>query len=81
MILASLHDYLPLNDLLKIVLVCAGVAVIAPAGAALVITGFEVQTAARGSGRSRVPGDVRIALGVAIIAALIFVGLYALVQG
>ena len=81
MIVASLHDYLPLNDLLKIVLVCVGVAVVTPAAAALVIRGFEVQTTARASGRSRVGGDLRVVLGVTIIAALIVAGLYALVEG
>jgi hypothetical protein len=76
MIVASFQDYLPLADLLKIVLVCAGVATVAPSAAALVITGFEV----RAEGGSRLRGDLRIALGVAIVAALVIVGLLALIR-
>jgi hypothetical protein len=81
MIVASFQDYLPIADLLRIVAVCIGVAIIAPAAAALVITGFELQANARGSGRARMLGDLRITLGVAILAVLIFVGLYALIDG
>jgi len=81
MIIASFQDYLPLNDLVRIVAVCVGVAVVAPTAAALVITGFEVQANAQKAGHSRMPGDLRIALGVAVLAALIFVGLYALIDG
>jgi hypothetical protein len=77
-ILASFQEYLPLDDLLKIVAVVFGVAVIAPAAAALVITGFEAQTTAHESRESRVPGDLRIALGVAVLAVLIGVGILAL---
>ena len=81
MIIASLQDYLPLEDLLRIVAVCVVVAVVAPTAAALVITGFEVQANAQQSGRSRIPGDLRIALGVAVLTALVVVGLYALIDG
>jgi hypothetical protein len=77
MIFASLHDYLPLDDLLKILVACLAVAVIAPSGAALVITGFEKQADAHRSGGSRVAGDARIALGVAVIGALIALGILA----
>ena len=78
MIVASFQEYLPVEDLLKIVAVCIAVAVVAPAAAALVITGFEAQANAHHSGRTRALGDLRIALGVAIIAAMIIVGLYAM---
>jgi hypothetical protein len=78
MIIASFQDYLPLEDLLKIIAVCLAVAVVAPVAAALVITGFEAQASARHSGRARAFGDVRIALGVAVIAVMIIVGLYAM---
>jgi hypothetical protein len=77
-IVASFQTYLPLEDLLRIVAVCLAVAVAAPTAAALVITGFEAQASAHESGRSRAPGDVRIAFGVAIIAAMVIVGLYAM---
>jgi hypothetical protein len=78
MIFASFQEYLPLDDLAKIVAVCVAVAVIAPAAAALVITGFEAQASAQRSDRTRVYGDVRIGVGVAIIAAMIIVGIYAM---
>ena len=78
MIVASFQDYLPLEDLVKIVAVCLAVAVAAPAAAALVITGFELQANAQHSGRTRALGDARIVLGVAIIAAMIIVGMYAM---
>jgi hypothetical protein len=77
-IIASFQDYLPVSDLLRIVAVCLAVAVVAPAAAALVITGFEAQESAEQSGRSRAFGDLRIALGVVVIAAMIIVGLYAM---
>jgi hypothetical protein len=78
MIVASFQEYLPLDDLVKIVAVCVAVALIAPAAAALVITGFEAQASAHHSGRTRMYGDARIGLGVAIIAAMIVVGIYAM---
>jgi hypothetical protein len=77
-ILASFQEYLPLDDLLKIVAVCLGVAVIAPCAAALVITGFEVQENAHKAGKKRLFGDLRIALGVLVLAVLIGVGILAL---
>jgi hypothetical protein len=80
MIFASLHDYLPLNDLVKILAICVAAAVLAPSAAALVITGFELQSEAHAAGRSRRDGDVRIALGVVVLAAMIVAGLYTLIN-
>jgi hypothetical protein len=80
MIFASLHDYLPLDDLVKILIVCVGVAVLAPSAAALVITGFETQANAHHAGQSRLAGDIRIALGVALVAAMVAAGLYTLIN-
>jgi hypothetical protein len=79
-IVAAFQDYLPLGDLLKILVVCLAVAVVSPAAAALVITGFEAQSKAHVSGGSRTPGDVRIAAGVVILVALIAVGILALLN-
>ncbi|MDX6540044.1 MAG: hypothetical protein QOI71_1654 [Gaiellales bacterium] len=76
MIPATFQDYVPLGDLARIVAVCVGVAVIAPSAAALVITGLEAQ--ADGAGRLR--GDIRIALGVAAIVALVAIGILALIN-
>ena len=77
---ASLEEYLPLGDLLRILVVCVGVAVIAPSAAALVITGFEAQANAHQAGGNRLRGDLRIAVGVAMLAAMIAVGIYALAK-
>ena len=81
MIVASFQHYLPLSDLARIVAVGAGVAVIAPTAAALVITGFEARDDAHHANRTRVTGDLRIALGIMIIVVLVFVGIYALIDG
>jgi hypothetical protein len=75
-IVASLHEYLPLGELARIVLVCLGVAIVAPGGAALVISGFGAQAdGARGSWN----GELRVAAGVLAIGLLILAGIYALV--
>jgi hypothetical protein len=71
---ASLGDYLPLGDLAKIVVVCLGVAVAAPAAVSLGIVGLDL----RERSTSRVSGTVLVALGVLVVAALIAIGLYAL---
>ena len=78
MIAASFQEYVPLGDLARIVAVCVGVAVIAPSAAALVITGFEAQARAHEAGGSRLRGDLRIGLGIAVIVALVAVGIVAL---
>jgi hypothetical protein len=75
---ASFQEYLPVDDLLKIIAVCAAVAVLAPSAAALVITGFEAQSNAHGAAGRRAGGDLRIALGVLVIAAMIAAGIYAM---
>jgi hypothetical protein len=79
-IVASFQDYLPLDDFWKIVVVCLGAAVIAPVAASLVITGFEAQADAHAVGGRRTPGDLRIALGVGVLAALIVLGILALLS-
>ena len=78
MIVASFQEYVPLGDLLHIVLVGIGVAVIAPSAAALVITGFEAQAKAHEAGGSRLRGDLRIGLGIGVMVVLVAVGMLAL---
>jgi hypothetical protein len=77
-VIGSFQDYLPLNDLWKILVVCLAVAVVSPAAAALVIDGFEAQAKAQASGGGRNGGDLRIALGILILAALVAFGILAL---
>jgi hypothetical protein len=80
MIVASFQTYLPISDLLKIIAVCVAVAVVAPSAAALVITGFEAQASAHRTGGTRMAGDLRIALGGVLIAAMIVVGIVAMTK-
>ena len=80
MIAASFQEYVPLGDLVRIVAVCVGVAIVAPSAAALVITGFEAQATARDSGRTRLRGDLRIALGIAVLGVLVTLGIVALAR-
>ena len=77
-VVASLQEYLPLGDLAKIVAVCLGVALLAPAAAALMITGFEAQATAQEQGASRLGGDVRIGLGIVVLVVQVVTGIYAL---
>ena len=77
-VVASLQEYLPLGDIVRIVAVCIGVAVVAPAAAALVITGFESQATAQEHRASTLSGDVRIVLGIAVLVVLVVAGIYAL---
>jgi hypothetical protein len=79
-IVASFQEYVPLGDLAHIVAVCVGVAVVAPSAAALVITGFEAQAKAHEAGGSRLPGDLRIGLGIGVMVLLVAVGILALID-
>jgi hypothetical protein len=79
-ILASYQEYLPLGDLWKIVVTCLAVAVVSPIAAAFVINGFEGQSKAHAAGTSRTSSDLRIALGVLLLAALIAFGTLALIR-
>ena len=72
--LAAIQDYLPLDDLVKIVVVCLVVAVIAPAAVSLAVAGLDRRSSHEGD----VPGTALVVAGVAVIAALIGAGLYAL---
>jgi hypothetical protein len=73
MTLASLHDYLPLGDLGKIVVACLLVSLAAPAAVAVAIAGLD-----RRSGRPRGGAGTGLAAGVLLVAALIAAGVYAL---
>ena len=79
MILGSLSDYLPLHDLVEILAVCLVVAVVAPSAVSISILGLDRRGRLSSTGRSSdVVGTALVALGVAMIAALIGLGLYAL---
>jgi hypothetical protein len=73
-VLASFSQYLPLDDLVKIVAVCLGVAVVAPAAVSVAIAGLD----RRARHANDAGGTALVALGIAVIAALIGAGLYAL---
>jgi hypothetical protein len=76
--LASLQSYLPLDDLLKIILATLAVAVIAPAAVSVAIAGLDRRATSIERHRSPVPGVALVVVGVAVIAALIGAGLYTL---
>ena len=78
MIPASLSDYLPFDDLLKIVVVCLVVAVVAPSAVSLSIVGLDRRASASANRAGTTSGVALIVLGIAIIGALIALGLYAL---
>jgi hypothetical protein len=69
MTVAALKDYVPFSDLWKIVVVCLVVAVVAPLAVSLAILG---------EARRR---RVFTVIGVAVVAALVGAGLYALFTG
>jgi len=76
--LASFSDYLPFADLVKIVVVCLVVAVIAPVAVALGVRGLDLRAGARQERGGKVRGTGLVVVAVAIVAALISAGLYAL---
>jgi hypothetical protein len=78
MIIAAFKDYVPLSDLLDIVLVCAGVAIVAPSAVAVAIVGLDRRNEAIERHESSTMGTAIIAVGVIVLAVLIAVGLYAL---
>jgi hypothetical protein len=74
MIAAGFSDYLPLSDLVKILIACVAVAVIAPAAVSVAVLGLDIRDKNRGAAQ----GALLIGLGVIVLAALIAVGIYAL---
>jgi hypothetical protein len=73
MTLLALSDYLPLSDLAKILAVTIVVALMAPAAVSLGIVGLDRRhTGHAGLGTAFV--------GVAVVAVLVGIGLYALVH-
>jgi hypothetical protein len=76
--IASLDEYLPLADLVKIVVVCLAVAVVAPAAVSVAIAGLDLRARQVEQRESGASGVALIVLGVAVVCALIGFGLYAL---
>ena len=71
----SLHAYLPLSDLVRIVVVVLAVAVVAPSAASVAIVGLD----RRQAGSPKV-GDTLVALGAGTLFLLVALGLYALLS-
>jgi len=76
--IASLDDYVPLGDLGKIVIVCLLVAVIAPSAVSVAITGLDLREVSAEHHRRSASGIALVVAGVAVLCALIGIGLYAL---
>jgi hypothetical protein len=75
MTVLSFSTYLPLDDLSKILVVALMVAVIAPSAVSMAIVGLD-----RRESQPGVSGTAMVAGGVAVLAALVALGLYALTQ-
>jgi hypothetical protein len=75
-ILADFQEYLPLEDIAQIVVVCLIAAVVAPAAIALSVSGLGRNERPSGAG-----GTIRVVAGIAVLVGLIAVGLFALVTG
>lgn len=75
MTLLSFSEYLPLSDLLRILLVVLAVAVVAPSSASLAIVGLDRRE--RGETGS---GTTMLAIGAGGLLVLVAIGLYALVS-
>jgi hypothetical protein len=75
MTILSLSDYLPLSDLVKILVVVLAIAVVAPSAASLAIVGLD----RRQSGRIGI-GNALMAAGVGVLLVLVAVGIFTLVD-
>ena len=75
MTMLSVDDYLPLFELVRILVVALTVAIVAPSAASLAIVGLD----RRHSGSTGV-GSGLIALGAGTLILLVALGLYALVN-
>ncbi len=75
MILFSFSEWLPLDDLVRILIVVIAVAIVAPSAASVAIVGLD----RRESGATSV-GNGLIAAGAGVLFLLVAIGLYALVD-
>ncbi len=80
MIVGSLSEYLPFDDLAKILVVCLVVAVIAPSAVSVGVIGLDRRAHAEESHESSASGVALIVVSVGVLAALIAIGIYALFQ-
>ncbi len=71
----SFSDYLPLPDLVKILVVVLAVAVVAPSAASLAIVGLDRRESGRTGG-----GTALMAVGVGVLLVLVAVGIFTLVD-
>jgi hypothetical protein len=78
MVFAAFKDYLPLSDLVKILVTCLAVAVVAPSAVAVSVVGLDRRSEAVEQHRSSAAGTALVAAGVIVLAALIVVGLVVL---
>ena len=75
MMLLSLHDYVPVSDLVRIIIVTLAVAVVAPAAVSVAVAGLD-----RRAHGDEGTGDALVALGAGVLGMLVLVGIYAMVQ-
>jgi hypothetical protein len=77
-ILASLSEYLPLDDLIRILIACLVVAVVAPSSVAVAISGLDRRHRAAEAHASDTAGTIFVVAGVAVLVALVLAGIYVL---
>jgi hypothetical protein len=70
----SFSEYLPYQDLFKILIVAVVVAVIAPSAVSVAIVGLDRRESGNAS------GNVLVGIGAAVLALLVAIGLYALTK-
>jgi hypothetical protein len=76
--IASFQDYLPLGDLVKIIVVCLAVAIVAPTAAGVAIIGLDRRARAEARGASVARAQALTVVGLGVLAALVVAGIYAL---
>jgi hypothetical protein len=79
-VIASFSDYLPFGDLVKILAVCLVVAAVAPTAVAVGIVGLDRRAQARQAHAGGAVGTALVLVGVGVLAALVGLGIYALVN-
>jgi hypothetical protein len=78
MIFASFSEYLPLDDLVRILIACLVVAVVAPSSVAVAIGGLDRRNRAAERHASGAAGTVLVVAGAAVLVALVLGGVYVL---
>jgi ABC-type Fe3+ transport system permease subunit len=77
-IFASFSEYLPLDDLVRILIACLVVAVVAPSSVAVAISGLDRRHRAAERDAGDAAGTALVVAGAAVLVALVLGGVYVL---